>query len=78
MRNFIGDNPAAVTAFCRAALGLAVAFYPNLFTPTQQEVILVFVAAALGLSVVTIKTTVPKAPSATATPASIQTPQPPA
>lgn len=77
MPSFIRDNPAATTALIRAGLGLVVAFYPGLFTPAQTEVILVFVTAALALSVVTVKTTVPKTPSADATSASIQEPQPP-
>lgn len=70
------DNPALVTGLVRALLGVALAFFPGLFNPGQQEAILLLVAAGLALSAVTHKTTVPKTPSAEATPASIQDPQP--
>ena len=76
MPSCISDIPALFTGLVRAVLGLALAFYPGLFTAGQQEAILLLVAAGIALSAVSHKTTVPKSPSVEATPASIQEFQP--
>lgn len=76
MPAIVTDNPALVVGFVRAALALAVAFWPNLFNASQQETIIAFVVASLALTAITVKTTVPKTPSAEAPAASIQQPPP--
>lgn len=70
--SFVTDNPALITGLVRAFLGLALAFWPNLFSASQQEALLLVVAAGLALTAVSHKTTVPKVPSDDATSASIQ------
>jgi len=79
--NWITDNPAAATAALRAvvqaALTFAVAFGVKV-SPEQQTAILELGAAlvtiSLLVSAITVKSTVPKAPSPTAPLASIQIP----
>jgi hypothetical protein len=72
--NVITDNPALIIGLIRSALLVVAAFLPNLFTPAQQEAIIALAVASLALTGLTVKTTVPKTPSADASPASIQAP----
>lgn len=83
MSDIIKNNPAAFIAALRG-LAMAVFTFAAAFglhvTPEQQSAIVelggALTAIALLFSVVTIKTTVPKAPTPEAPPAAIQ--QPPA
>ena len=77
MPSFITDNLAAAVGVLRAALILVAAFWPNAFSPQQSAAIIGLAVASMALSGVTVKGTVPKTPSAAATSASIQEPQPP-
>jgi hypothetical protein len=72
----ITDNPALVVGLVRSLLILVAAFWPNLFSATQQEAIIALAVASIALTAVSHKTTVPKTPSPEATSASIQVPQP--
>ncbi len=74
--NRITDNSAAVIGFLRALLILVTAFWPNLFTVDQSNAIIALAVASLALSAITVKTTVPKAPSVDAAPGAIQVPPP--
>lgn len=69
MPAFITDNPALVTGLIRAVIALAVTFGLRL---TAEQTGLIITIVGLLLSVITVKTTVPKTPSADAAPASIQ------
>jgi len=82
MPSLISDNAALVYGLLRA-LFLFATVYGVKISQAQQDAALGLLAAAiplisLGFTLFTVKATVPKTPSATATPASIQTPQPPA
>lgn len=82
MPAIIADNPAIVTGLVRAFLIALLALFSAFglhVTPEQVTAIVNFATAAIGLSlfvsIITHKLTVPKAPSADATSASIQAPQ---
>ena len=70
--DFIKNNPAVITGIVRSILlGAAVAIGINM---TQEQEAALVIIISLAVSFVTAKLTVPKAPTANAAPASIQTP----
>jgi hypothetical protein len=78
--SLITDNPPLVTGLVRALLIFAVTLGVSI-SQAQQDAALLLLAAvlpilSLSVTAATVMATVPKAPSADATPASIQVPQP--
>lgn len=74
----ITDNPAAWIAVLGAAITVAVSFGLQITADQVHALGVFFVALWAIFGLWSHKTTVPKTPSAEASPAAIQAPQPPA